>query len=343
MRLSSQAGSLLLNVAVPAIAIAAAIGSLFLHPAPASRPPEPAATRVRIGYMPNFTHAQGILGAERGDFAAAFPGVEVEFRTFNAGPALVEALFSGEIDLAYVGPSPTVNAYAKSHGDEIRVISGSAANGTGVVVRGDAGIETPEGLAGRTIATPQLGNTQDVSARYFITQTLGSPLAEQGGSTRILNTDLPEILTLFRKGDIDAAWVPEPWATRLVLEGRGRRLFDERTLWPAGRFTTTHVIARRAFLEANPGLVRQFLRAHDALTAWIAAHPEAAQDQVNRGIGRLTGRELPAELLREAWSRIEFTTDPLADTTLEQARRAQAIGFLKSRPDFGRLYVEGLR
>lgn len=332
-----------LNFGAPLLAIAALAGAVALpwrHAIPA---PEAAARVVRIGYLPNFTHAQAVAGAERGDFARALGGVKVEFRTFNAGPALIEALFAGEVDLAYVGPSPTVNAYGKSNGEEVRVIAGAAANGVAVVVRPGAGIEKPEDLLGKTIATPQYGNTQDVAARFFITQTLKGKLADAGGDTTLVNAENPDILTLLRKGEIDAAWVPEPWATRLVAEAGGKILFEEKSRWPGAQFTITNVIARRAFLEANRDLVKRFLEAHDGLTAWLNANPDEAVQLVNDGIKRITGKALPPDTLRQAWSRVVFTTDPLTETTREQGRRAHAIGHSKALPDFSRLLVEGLR
>ncbi len=333
----------LLDFGAPLLAIAALCGAVALPWRSAAPAPEAAARVVRIGYLPNFTHAQAVAGAERGDFGRALAGVKVEFRTFNAGPALIEALFAGEIDLGYVGPSPTVNAYAKSGGEEIRVIAGAAANGAAVVVQPGAGIEKPEDLLGKRIATPQYGNTQDVAARFFVTQTLKGKLADAGGDTTIVNAENADILTLLRKGDIDAAWVPEPWATRLVAEAGGRILFEEKSQWPGGKFTITNVIARRGFLEANGDLVKRFLEAHDGLTAWLNANPEEGAKVVNDGIRRVTGKALPTETLRQAWSRVEFTTDPLIETTKEQAKRAFAIGQSKAVPDFSRLLVEGLR
>lgn len=305
--------------------------------------PEPPAKVVRIGYFPNFTHAQAIVGAERGDFVKALDGVKVEFKTFNAGPALIEALFAGEIDIGYVGPSPTTNAYAKSNGEEVRVISGAAANGAALVVRPEAGISKPEDLLGKKIATPQYGNTQDVAARFYITSTLKGKLEDSGGNTKIVNAENPDILSLFRRGDVDAAWVPEPWATRLVSEAGGRILFEEKDLWPDGRFTVTNVIARRAFLDANRELVGKFLRAHDAITAWLNENPQEAAKAVNAGIQKITGKALPADTLSTAWGRVLFTNDPLIETTKEQARRAHEIGFVKTLPDFSRLLVQGLR
>jgi NitT/TauT family transport system substrate-binding protein len=341
--MSGSSRGAVLNLGAPLLAFAALAGAIAMPWRTTGHSAEAPSRVVRIGYLPNFTHAQAVAGAERGHFTRGLEGVKVEFRTFNAGPALVEALFAGELDLAYVGPSPTVNAYAKSNGEEVRVIAGAAANGAAVVVRPGAGIEKPADLLGKKIATPQYGNTQDVAARFFVTDTLKGKLAEAGGDTTIVNAENADILTLLKRGDVDAAWVPEPWATRLVAEAGGKLLFEEKTLWPGGQFITTNVIARRAFLDANRDLVKRFLRAHDELTAWLNAEPEAASKAVNDGIKRITGKSLPPDVLKVAWSRVVFTTDPLIDTTKEQARRANALGFTKSAPDLGRLLAEGLR
>lgn len=327
MSTSSAPRRVLLNVGAPLLALAALVGAILIPAKKTEAKTEAAARVVRVGYLPNLTHAQAIAGAERGDFVRALEGVKVEFRTFNAGPALIEAIFAGEIDIAYVGPSPAVNAYAKSGGEEIRIIAGSAANGASVVVR--PGVDS---LDGRKVATPQFGNTQDVAARTYL-----------GTKATIVNAENADILTLLKKGDVDAAWVPEPWASRLVAEAGARILFEEKTLWPGRKFTTTTVIARRAFLDANRDIVKRFLGAHEALTAWVNANPDEARRLVNEGLKRLTGKALAPDVLRQAWDRVVFTTDPLADTTREQARRAQALGFTKSLPDLGRLFVEDLR
>lgn len=332
--MSGSPRRLALDAGAPLLALAALLVAAALPWRAAARASEPPARVIRVGYLPNLTHAQAVVGAARGDFARALDGVRVEFRTFNAGPALVEALFAGEIDLGYVGPSPTVNAYAKSGGEEVRVIAGSAANGVALVVR--PGIAAPGDLAGRRIATPQYGNTQDVAARFFLSNSLMA-------DATLVNAENADILALFRKGEVDAAWVPEPWAARLVAEAGGTILFEEKSLWPQARFTITNVIARRAFLDANRGLVAKFLEAHDALTAWLNERPEEAAEAVNDGIRRITGKAMPPDVLRQAWGRVVFTTDPLVETTKEQARRAQALGFAKTLPDLSGLFVEGLR
>ncbi len=178
-----------------------------------------------------------------------------------AGPAEIEALFANEIDLGYVGPSPAINGYVKSHGQALRIIAGAASGGAEFIVRPGANIKSPSDLSGKKLATPQLGGTQDVSLRYYLQQH-GLHPADKGGTVQIVPTDNPNILTLFKQGKIDGAWVPEPWATRLIVEGKGQLFVDERSLWPNGKFVTTEVIVRKAFLDQHPDVVNTFLKAH---------------------------------------------------------------------------------
>jgi NitT/TauT family transport system substrate-binding protein len=316
----------LLNVGAPLLAALSFAAAASLPWRATAAAPESPARSVRIGYLPNLTHAQAVAGAQRGDFARALEGVPVEFRTFNAGPALMEALLAGEIDLAYVGPSPAVNAHVKSGGEEVRVVAGAAANGASLVAL--PGVEDPAKLR---VAAPQNGSTQDVAARFFLRDAT------------IVNADNADILTLLLKREIDAAWVPEPWASRLVAEAGGTILFEEKDRWPARRFASTLVVARRAFHEANRDLMKRFLAAHDALTSWLNENPDEAASVVNAGIRRMTGTALPEHVLRAAWGRVVFTTDPLLDTVREQARRAHAVGFLKEPPNLFRLLAGDAR
>ena len=204
---------------------------------------------VRLGYAPNLTHAQALVGLARGDFERALPRpYRLAATPFNAGPAMVEALFAGELDMAYLGPIPAINGFVQSQGRALRIVSGSASGGSGLVVRKGSGISREKDLAGRAIAVPQFGGTQDVALRSFLARR-GLKTTERGGTVRVLAVPNSETLTLFKKGQLDAAMVPEPWIERLVQEAGGRLFVDERTLWPKGRYATTVIVARRAFLE----------------------------------------------------------------------------------------------
>jgi len=295
----------------------------------------PAASEVtvRVGYFPNLTHSQALIGLARGDFAQSLgPQALIEPMVFNAGPSVIEALFAGEIDLAYIGPNPAINGYVRSQGEALRVIAGATSGGAAFIVRPEAGIGSPDDLNGKRLATPQLGNTQDVALRSYLGQHQ-LLTTEQGGTVQIIPTANPQILDLFRRGEIDGAWVPEPWATRLLLEGGGELFFDERSLWPDGDFTTALLIVRTEFLSAHPDLVQRWLQAHVNLTVWEESNPDEAKRLANEEIGRITSQALPQAVLDGAWSRQRVTYDPLSATINASAEAAYAAGYLESEPD----------
>jgi len=297
-----------------------------------------ATRRIRVGYFPNVTHSQALIGLARGDFANALgPDVTIEPVMFNAGPSVIEALFAGEIDLAYIGPNPAITGYVRSGGEALRIVCGATSGGAALVVRDSSGINGPADLSGKTLASPQLGNTQDVALRHYIEDN-GLSTTDNGGTVTILPTENPQILDLFRQGQIDGAWVPEPWASRLEVEGGGRILVDERTLWPEGRFVTAHLIASTTFLRDDPDLVRKWIAAHVSITQWETAHPDSAKALLNSEIARLTGREIPQEVLDSAWARIDPTWDPVCTSLLSSADAAWRAGFLDQQPDLSGIY-----
>ncbi len=289
-----------------------------------------AAERLRVGYFPNLTHAVPILGLRQGRFAEAIGDEAViEPRVFNAGPAAMEALLAGEIDLAYVGPGPAITGFVRSKGRALRVVAGAASGGASLVVRGSLGIAEAKDLAGRRLASPQIGNTQDVALRVFLREH-GLTTRERGGTVSVLPIANPDILTLFRKGELDGAWVPEPWAALLRRESGARELVDERSLWPQGKFPTTVLVATRKLLAEHPALVERWLRGQIEVSRWIAANATAARAEVNAGLGGLTTREIPTEVLDDAWSRLSFSEEILADTFATLAGNARALGYLPS-------------
>jgi NitT/TauT family transport system substrate-binding protein len=293
---------------------------------------------VRVGFFPNITHSQAIIGLARGDFANALgPDITIEPITFNAGPSAIEALFAGEIDLTYIGPNPAITGYVRSGGEALRIVCGATSGGAALVVRDSSAIFSPSDLAGTTLASPQLGNTQDVALRSFLVAN-GLNTTDKGGSVTVVPTENPQILDLFRQGEIDGAWVPEPWASRLVIEGGGRILVDERDLWPGGRFVTAHLIASTAFLRDHPELVRRWISAHVQVTIWELAYPDSAKTLLNSEIARITGREIPQAVLDSAWTRIEPTWDPVRTSLLASADAAWAAGFLEEQPDLSGIY-----
>lgn len=293
---------------------------------------------MRVGYFPNITHSQALIGIARGDFQQALgPDVTLDVKVFNAGPSVIEAIFAGQLDLAYIGPNPAINGYVKSEGQALRIVAGATSGGAALIVRPAAGIARAEDLAGRTLATPQLGNTQDVALRAYLAAHGLKPI-ENGGTVRIVPTDNPQILDLFRQGQIDGAWVPEPWASRLIVEGGGVLFLDERDLWPEGDFVTAHIIVSTAFLQAHPDLVQSWLQAHVAITLWEQDHPAEAKAIANAEIQRLTGKALPADVLEMAWSHLRVTYDPVSDSLVESAAGAYTAGFLKEKPDLAGIY-----
>ncbi len=287
-----------------------------------------APSAVRLGYFANVTHAAALVGVAQGFFTEALgPGVTLETRTFNAGPEAVEALFSEALDLTYIGPNPAINAFAQSNGDAIRIVAGATSGGAALVVA--PGIEKPADLVGKKLATPQLGNTQDVALRFWLLQQGLSASLEGGGDVSVLPQANAQALETFRAGEIQGAWVPEPWATRLVLEGGGRVLVDERSLWPDGKFVTTHVVVRTRFLEAHPELVAAVLRAHVRAVDFVNAEPARAREIANAAIVKLVGKGLPAEVIERAWGNFAFTIDPLAASLRKSAEDAAAVGLLE--------------
>jgi NitT/TauT family transport system substrate-binding protein len=293
---------------------------------------------VHLGYFPNVTHAVALVGAQRGTLTSPGSNVTVDTKTFNAGPSLIEALLAGDIDIGYVGPSPAINGYVKSHGEALRIIAGAASGGASFVVRPGAHITTAADLAGKKIATPQKGNTQDIALRYYLQQNhLKS--TEDGGTVQVVPTDNANILTLFKAGQIDGAWVAEPYASRLVVEDKGTVFMDERTLWPNGKFVSTNVVARKAFLDQHPDVVQAFLKAHVESVQYIQANLASAKTITNGELQRLSGKALAPAVIDSAFANVDVTYDPLAQSLLTSADHAFALGFLgETKPDLSGIY-----
>lgn len=296
-------------------------------------------TVIRVGAFPNITHAQPMIGKANGWFDKAMgPSVKVQWTSFNAGPSAIEALFAGAIDMTYVGPNPAISGYVRSQGEALRVIAGAASGGASLVVRSDSRIQKPEDFHGKRVATPQLGNTQDVALRAWL-KAHGMKSSDKGGDVQVIPLANPDQLSLFLKKELDAAWAPEPWATRLIREGSGRSFLDERDLWPQGQFVTTHLIVSTKFLREHPGLVKSWIQAHVELTDWINAHLPDAKRLLNQQIQRETGKALPAAVLDEAFGRLQVIYDPLRNSLLTSARSAYDAGFLgRQMPDLSGMY-----
>ena len=298
-----------------------------------------AQTAIRVGAFPNITHAQPMIGKANGWFEKAMgPNVKIEWRSFNAGPSAIEALFAGAIDMTYVGPNPAINGYVRSNGEALRIIAGATSGGAALVVRGDSGINKPEDFHGKRIASPQMGNTQDVALRAWL-KSQGLKTRDKGGDVEVMPIANPDQLTLFLKKEIDAAWAPEPWASRLVHEASGKIFLDERSLWPNGQFLTTELVVSTKFLQSHPDLVKKWLQAHVELTDWINSHVPEAKQILNQQIQKETGKALASSVLDDSFGHQQVTYDPLRGPLLRASQLAFDAGFLgRQMPDLSRIY-----
>ncbi len=282
---------------------------------------------LHLGYFPNITHAPALVGVGTGIFERSLgERVRLETQTFNAGPEAVEALFAGALDATFIGPNPAINAYAQSDGEAIRIVAGATSGGAFLVVRPD--ITAPAELEGATLATPQLGNTQDVALRAWLSGQGFAADASGGGDVSILPQENAATLDAFKAGQIDGAWVPEPWATRLIQEGGGVVLVDERDLWPDGKFVTTHLIVRTEFLEDHPDVIRNLLYGELEAIEYIGEDAARAQQVVNDGIEAITDKRIADEVIAGAWPNLEFTIDPIASSLRKSADDAIGAGLL---------------
>jgi NitT/TauT family transport system substrate-binding protein len=285
---------------------------------------------VNLGFFPNVTHAPALVGIGEGLFADALgDGVELNQFTFNAGTEAIEALFAEAIDITFIGPNPAINGFAQSDGEALRIVSGSTSGGAYLVVKPE--ITSIDDLVGKKIATPSLGNTQDVALRAWLAEGGYETTPEGGGDVTIMPQSNSTTLEAFVAGTIDGAWVPEPWATRLILEGGGTVLVDERDLWPdtGGEYVTTHVIVRTPFLEEHPDLVKAVLVGlADAIDA-IESDPAAAQATVIEQIESITAQRPSEDVIAASFENLTFTLDPIAASLAGSAEDAEAVGLLE--------------
>jgi NitT/TauT family transport system substrate-binding protein len=292
---------------------------------------------VHLGYFPNLTHAPALLGVAQGTFARDLAPDRLSTNTFAAGPAENQALLSGSIDIAFEGPSSALSAYSASHG-AITIVAGAASGGAGLVT--SASITSTSQLKGKTLASPQLANTQDVALRYWL-KTQGYTTTTSGGgdvSVQPSATGNGTIVTEFKAGAIDGAWVPEPYETQLINAG-GHLVVDERSLWPGGKWATTNVVVRTAFLQQHPATVQRFLQGLVDTINFLQAQPTAAQAAFNTELAHLQGgKALSAQVLSTAWARLAFTVDPLASTLQTQVAHGVAVGLLKQPSNLAGIY-----
>ena len=283
---------------------------------------------IRLAYFPNVTHAPAIIGVGKGMWADRLSDYHLTSKMVNAGPEAMEALMANELDFSFVGPSPAINAYLKSKGKALRVISGACLGGASLIRRGDVQINSIKDLDGKRVAVPQAGGTQDVSCRHFLAAN-GLKAKDQGGTVEIVAVKNPDILALFKQKHLDAAWVPEPWAARIKKDAGAKTVVDERDLWPDRKFCTTLLVVRKAFADSHPDVVDLVLTAHLATLDWMRDHADEARRVLNAELKRLSGKRLPNSVLNEAWGKVTFTADPDPGSIDAFAQDAYEAGYLK--------------
>ena len=309
LEISLTVGLVLLIGAGAAVASALSRNDAAAAPAPAGTP----AAELKLGYFGNITHAPALIGVSQGKIAESLGGTKLSTQVFNAGPAAIEALNAGAIDATYIGPNPAINSYIKSKGESISIIAGAASGGAQLVVT--PGISSPADLAGKNLATPQLGGTQDVALRAWLGQQGYQTTTDGSGDVAITPTENAQTLKLFQEGKLDGAWLPEPWASRLVLEAGAKVLVDEKDLWEKGEFITTVLIVNKKFAAEHPETVKALLKAHVESVDWLNTAPAGEKATVlNAALKESAGAALPADVIERSLQNIVYTVDPLAGT-----------------------------
>jgi sulfonate transport system substrate-binding protein len=294
-------------------------------------------TKIRIGHFPNITHAQGVVAHAlsrqgKGWFEQRIgSGTKIEWFVYNAGPSAMEAVFANSIDLTYVGPGPALNAYTKSNGEEIRLIAGAANGGAGFIVQPDENLKAPADFRGKKIATPQLGNTQDISCRAWLTEG-GLKITQLGGDAQVIPTQNPDQLSLFKAKRIDAVWTVEPWLSRLEQEASGKVIVEEKEV------ATTILVSSVRFLKEQRDLAKKFAQAHVELTDWITKNPEEAQRLIKTELLEETKSDMNPQLIAAAWKRILFTAETPRASVEKFMQNSVRAGFIKTAPDLSKLF-----
>src|SRR5947207_1725635 len=313
------------------------ISSLSMLLAVMTAGPASGETKIRVGHFPNITHAQGVIAHAlsrqgKGWFEQRLgEGTKIEWFVYNAGPSAMEAIFANSIDLTYVGPGPALNAYTKSNGEEVRLIAGAANGGSGLIVQPDSNLKSPADFRGKKIATPQLGNTQDISCRAWLTEG-GLKITQLGGDAQVLPTQNPDQLGLFKAKRIDAVWTVEPWLSRLEQEASGKALVEEKEA------ATTVLISSVKFLNHQRDLAKKFAQAHAELTDWIAKNPDEAQRLIKAELLEETKSDMSPQLIAAAWKRIVFTADTPRAEDEKFMQNSVRAGVIKTAPDLSKLF-----
>jgi NitT/TauT family transport system substrate-binding protein len=294
-------------------------------------------TKIRVGHFPNITHAQGVIAHAlsrqgKGWFEQRLGGgTKIEWFVYNAGPSAMEAIFANSIDLSYVGPGPALNAYTKSNGEEIRLIAGAANGGAGLVVQPDQNLNAPSDFRGKKIATPQLGNTQDISCRAWLTEG-GLKITQLGGDAQVLPTQNPDQLGLFKQKKVEGVWTVEPWLSRLEQEASGKVIVEEKDA------ATTVLVSSVKFLNEKRELAKRFAQAHAELTDWVVKNPEEAQRLIKAELLEETKSDMTSQVIASAWKRIVFTSETPRAAVEKFMQNSVRAGFIKTAPDLSKLF-----
>ena len=319
------------SVAVAAVLLSVAIFAAYLESAPFW-------SVVRLGYLPNVTHAQALYAVPTGAYQAALGSpYTIKARAFNAGPDAILALLTNRVDLAFVGPSPTLRGLALAGPDALRVIAGGASGGAMFVIQPTLDLTTSADYSGKKFATPQLGNTQDIALKHFLT-TQGHRTSDNGGDVEVINVPNADIMSLFQFRQIDGAWVPEPWASRLVFEAGGKVFLDERSLWPNGRFVTTQLVTTKRYLDAHRDIVKRFLEAEVNLTLRLQNASASDLEIINDAIAKVTLNRLANATIAAAFGNLNLTYDPIKSSLVTYLTWAQELGLLPAGIDTSALY-----
>ena len=297
--------------------------------------------KIRVAFFPSIVHAVPIVGVENNIFQENLDEeVEIDVKIFDSGPQVIESLFSNSIDIAYVGPGPVINGYLKSDGNALKILAGAADGGASLVAHKESGLDSIANFDGKRIAAPQISNTQDVSLRHYLSSNGLKPV-EAGGTVYVLNISNPDIYTLFAKGDIDGAWVPEPWATMLVQELDGIRIFNESQFWPDEEFSSVLLIARTDFVKNNPVVVQNWIKSNEKTVQWINNNPEQTKKIYSEFLTDYMGKTLPDEIIDESFSNLIITSNPLKNSVYTFAERADSLGYLgRTGYDINEIFYE---
>ena len=313
--------SYVIGIGVSIIVIAAAIGLSNISS-------DNTNDKIRVAFFPSISHVVPIVGIENDIFQENLTQQKIiEVKIFDSGPQVIESLFSNSIDLAYVGPGPVINGFLKSDGRDLKILAGAANGGASFIIQKNSGLDSIDNFHGKRIASPQISNTQDVSLRHYLS-TNGLNPVEKGGTVFVLNISNPDIYTLFAKGEIDGAWVPEPWATILVEELDGIRLFNENQFWPEKQFSSVLLIGRTDFIDNNPEIVRKWIESNDKTVQWINSNPDKAKMIYNQFMQDYMGKTFSKKIIDESFSNLEITSIPIENSVITFAERADLLGYL---------------